>query len=111
MTKCDLSSEVDLTNSGVNICTSSISGNDNRYRCSGNCNVFKNRTFSKTTKVRKEWSEWAVRTSEEIRQMLVDIHKSHWTTEILHIEHVKSYAPHIDHIVLDLKCTPGSRTS
>ncbi|KAJ8299705.1 hypothetical protein KUTeg_023765 [Tegillarca granosa] len=34
------------------------------------------------------------------------IHKNKWTTNILHIEHVKSYAPHIDHLVLDLECHP-----
>lgn len=29
-----------------------------------------------------------------------------WSVEGRHIEHVKSYAPHISHLVLDLECRP-----
>lgn len=49
---------------------------------------------------------WALQTSLEIKQLLESAHDHQWVTEILHIEHVKSYAPHVDHIVLDLKCIP-----
>ena len=64
--------------------------------------------FSKRTKNIHEWREWAEATSVKIRKMLIDIHKSNWTTKIMHVEHVKSYAPHIDHLVLDLRCKPVS---
>uniref|UniRef100_A0A673GJA8 TYW2 N-terminal domain-containing protein n=1 Tax=Sinocyclocheilus rhinocerous TaxID=307959 RepID=A0A673GJA8_9TELE len=29
-----------------------------------------------------------------------------WKTNIKHIEHVKTYIPHISHVVLDLECKP-----
>ena len=29
-----------------------------------------------------------------------------WVVEVRHVEHVKSYAPHIHHLVLDLECRP-----
>lgn len=29
-----------------------------------------------------------------------------WLVEARHVEHVKSYAPHISHLVLDLECRP-----
>lgn len=29
-----------------------------------------------------------------------------WLVEVRHVEHVKSYAPHISHLVLDLECRP-----
>lgn len=49
---------------------------------------------------------WALQTSLEIQKLLETVHGHQWVIEILHIEHVKSYAPHVDHIVLDLKCIP-----
>ena len=30
----------------------------------------------------------------------------HWSVEVKHAEHVKSYAPHISHLVLDVECRP-----
>lgn len=29
-----------------------------------------------------------------------------WSVEVKHVEHVKSYAPHIRHLVLDVECRP-----
>lgn len=29
-----------------------------------------------------------------------------WSVEVKHVEQVKSYAPHISHVVLDLECRP-----
>ncbi len=29
-----------------------------------------------------------------------------WVVRVRHVEHVKSYAPHISHLVLDLECRP-----
>lgn len=31
-----------------------------------------------------------------------------WAVEVRHVEHVKSYAPHISHLVLDLECRPST---
>jgi len=41
-----------------------------------------------------------------LQGLLYELHNVQWTTEVLHVEHVKSYAPHIDHIVIDVKCAP-----
>lgn len=55
-----------------------------------------------------KWYSWAEETSSEIRDMLQSLHQNVWNTRILHIEHVKSYAPYVDHVVLDLLCKPCS---
>ena len=55
---------------------------------------------------KSKWLPWAQDVSGKIRNILIEVHKSEWETIILHIEHVKSYAPHVDHVVLDLKCIP-----
>ena len=53
-----------------------------------------------------KWLHWCEKVSHVIQQLLREVHGGMWQTRILHIEHVKSYAPHVDHIVLDLKCIP-----
>ncbi|XP_074863766.1 tRNA wybutosine-synthesizing protein 2 homolog isoform X2 [Carettochelys insculpta] len=57
---------------------------------------------------RAEWQRWAETTGARIRVLLQQVHGKPWRTNILHIEPVKSYAPHVDHIVLDLECRPLS---
>lgn len=52
------------------------------------------------------WQAWADETANHISILLQDITGNPWRTNTLHIEHVKSYAPHIYHIVLDLECRP-----
>ncbi|KAG5851852.1 hypothetical protein ANANG_G00056230 [Anguilla anguilla] len=49
---------------------------------------------------------WAEDTAAIIASLLCDISGKPWRTSIRHIEHVKSYAPHIHHLVLDLECRP-----
>lgn len=58
---------------------------------------------------RKGWDMWAQDVSSIISQVCTRIQVGHcqWTARIVHIEHVKSYAPHIDHVVLDLECRPS----
>ena len=64
----------------------------------------------------KAWSVWAEYVAYKIYTLLCnsvpsetavedrsDIDKN-WVVTIQHIEHVKSYAPHIHHIVVDLEC-------
>ncbi|KAK6190878.1 hypothetical protein SNE40_002651 [Patella caerulea] len=55
------------------------------------------------------WNEWAEHVSVKIRQLLINYHQCDWTCSIKHIEHVKSYAPHVDHLVLDLECRPDTQ--
>ncbi|NWW54720.1 TYW2 protein, partial [Pedionomus torquatus] len=57
-------------------------------------------------KIRPAWQRWAEATASQIRGLLVELHGQPWSTSILHIEVVKSYAPHVHHLVLDLECRP-----
>lgn len=57
-------------------------------------------------RIRPEWQRWAEATAAQIRGLLVELHGQPWRTSILHIEAVKSYAPHVHHLVLDLECRP-----
>ncbi|XP_032993803.1 tRNA wybutosine-synthesizing protein 2 homolog isoform X2 [Lacerta agilis] len=55
---------------------------------------------------RGKWQRWAEDTATQIRTLLQDLDGKQWRTKILHIEQVKSYAPHVHHLVLDLDCRP-----
>lgn len=54
---------------------------------------------------RQCWNNWGEQVCKEISSLL---HRSHdltsWITRLSHVEHVKSYAPHVDHIVVDIEC-------
>ena len=58
------------------------------------------------------WERWAGYVAEEMLKMLEKENPQHpdsgrkWSVTVKHIEHVKSYAPHIDHLVVDLDCRP-----
>ncbi|CAJ1058878.1 tRNA wybutosine-synthesizing protein 2 homolog isoform X1 [Xyrichtys novacula] len=54
------------------------------------------------------WQAWANDTANCISSLLKDTTGAAWITNIQHIEHVKSYAPHVHHVVLDLECRPSS---
>ncbi|KAM3827770.1 tRNA wybutosine-synthesizing protein 2 homolog [Vipera latastei] len=68
--------------------------------------VLQNVGQSFTTSAKQEWQRWAEVTAARIQDLLQDLDRKLWKTQILHIEHVKSYAPHVDHLVLDLDCRP-----
>ncbi|KAM9227152.1 LOW QUALITY PROTEIN: tRNA wybutosine-synthesizing protein 2 homolog [Leptosomus discolor] len=57
-------------------------------------------------RMRPEWQRWAEATAVQIRGLLAELHGQPWRTSILHVEAVKSYAPHVHHLVLDLECRP-----
>uniref|UniRef100_A0A3Q3NRI0 tRNA wybutosine-synthesizing protein 2 homolog n=1 Tax=Labrus bergylta TaxID=56723 RepID=A0A3Q3NRI0_9LABR len=63
--------------------------------------------ISGRTSDREIWQAWADDTANRIRCHLKDISGTTWITNIQHIEHVKSYAPHVNHVVLDLECRPA----
>lgn len=65
------------------------------------------RTVSRRSADREVWQTWAEDTAKRISGLLLDVTGAHWRTNIQHIEHVKSYAPHVHHIVLDLECKPS----
>ncbi|NXI24772.1 TYW2 protein, partial [Sterrhoptilus dennistouni] len=57
-------------------------------------------------RLRPEWQRWAEATATRIQGLLAELHGRPWHSSILHIEAVKSYAPHVHHLVLDLQCRP-----
>ncbi|KAL8180937.1 UNVERIFIED_CONTAM: hypothetical protein K2H54_042708 [Gekko kuhli] len=57
---------------------------------------------------RMVWQKWAEDTGTQFRTLLQKLDGKPWQTNVLHIELVKSYAPHVHHIVLDLDCRPLS---
>ncbi|NWT16926.1 TYW2 protein, partial [Vireo altiloquus] len=57
-------------------------------------------------RLRPEWQRWAEGTATRIQGLLAELHGRPWRTSVLHIEAVKSYAPHVHHLVLDLECRP-----
>ncbi|XP_078480102.1 LOW QUALITY PROTEIN: tRNA wybutosine-synthesizing protein 2 homolog [Lampetra planeri] len=56
---------------------------------------------------REAWQAWANDTAKHISTLLQEITAAQWRTNIQHIERVKSYAPRVHHIVLDLECRPS----
>lgn len=75
---------------------------DNKSQFESNCGT----CCEKKRVTNPEWQVWAESTALRIRNILETHHKKPWSTNILHIEYVKSYAPYIDHVVLDLECRP-----
>ncbi|XP_063397959.1 tRNA wybutosine-synthesizing protein 2 homolog [Mytilus trossulus] len=64
-------------------------------------------SVSKHIDRKKVWTEWAEHTCETLHKLMCIAHSDRkWTISVLHIEHVKSYAPHVDHVVVDFKCCP-----
>ncbi|CAG2167576.1 unnamed protein product [Oppiella nova] len=63
--------------------------------------------FGSKTKedINKVWTDWALDLCLKVNQMMSSIHpNTKWMVEVLQINKVKSYAPHIDHLVADIKC-------
>ena len=66
-----------------------------------------NATNSVSDSKYKEWKEWSYKTAEEIGHLLIEKDsRCTWEVTMVHIEHVKPFAPFVDHLVLDLKCKP-----
>ena len=53
------------------------------------------------------WNRWAETVCGRLRGLLEHEHGVKWVTTVMHIEPVKSYAPHVHHVVLDVKCVPA----
>ena len=58
---------------------------------------------------KSDWIKWCDETELEIRQILNNGETDKWTTKQVHLEPVKSFAPRVHHLVLDLKCTPNKK--
>lgn len=58
---------------------------------------------------RQCWYKWAGQVTTEIKDLLTSLHhNTSWSVTISHVEHIKSYAPHLDHVVVDIHCTVSS---
>lgn len=64
--------------------------------------------FAKTCAAKLAWRQWSETACKTLRCHLSDMQRRDWSVSVLHIEYVKSYAPHIDHIVVDVECRPPS---
>uniref|UniRef100_H2Y0C0 tRNA(Phe) (4-demethylwyosine(37)-C(7)) aminocarboxypropyltransferase n=1 Tax=Ciona intestinalis TaxID=7719 RepID=H2Y0C0_CIOIN len=57
-------------------------------------------------KIKKDWMQWALNTCKQLLTILKQVKSCNsmpgWCITLVHIERVKSYAPCIDHLVLDL---------
>lgn len=74
---------------------------------SGDNSQYSNAEDSKKAQKRKQWARLADKVSLKLNNLVCNAHPgTHWKVTVLHIEHVKSYAPHVDHVVIDLKCSP-----
>ena len=62
--------------------------------------------FAKTRRPRDEWRSWADSICRAMEKNLMELHDCRWSARVLHVEHVKSYAPHVDHVVADIRCSP-----
>ena len=87
---------------------SSIETFGNNVKCSTGSTENEGRI--KSVRKLKFWNRWASDVAKEMRSILVDLNSNRsmkdWTCTVKHIEHVKSYAPHIDHLVADIDCRP-----
>lgn len=64
----------------------------------------------KNNGIKKEWNEWSQYVTNKILNILNQRtleEKIKWSVIIEHIEHIKTYGPRVDHLVLDLKCLPN----
>lgn len=62
-------------------------------------------------RLKPEWTEWAFNAGQRLKEILQNQTLKDWLVTVVHIEHVKSYAPHIDHLVVDIRCLPNSQHS
>lgn len=56
------------------------------------------------------WQQWGGIVCQRLSGLLEKVHGGLWVTNLLHIERIKSYAPYVDHIVLDIQCCPHTVT-
>ena len=58
-------------------------------------------------KLKPAWIEWVGKVTDSLHSILLNLCDKEWECCVLHVENVKSYAPHIDHIVADVQCKPS----
>ena len=75
----------------------------------GILHIHANVRSSSNSDPKSDWIKWCDETEIEIRQILNNSETDFWTTKQVHLEPVKSFAPRVHHLVLDLKCTPNKK--
>ena len=59
---------------------------------------------------RAVWHKWVVYVTRRVQSLLALENPlppgREWSVCVQHVEHVKSYAPHVDHLVADIECRP-----
>ena len=59
---------------------------------------------------RAVWHKWVSYVARRVQSLLAVENPLHpgreWSVCVQHVEHVKSYAPHVDHLVADIECRP-----
>ena len=59
---------------------------------------------------RAVWHKWVIYVTTRIQSLLALENplppRREWSVCVQHVEHVKSYAPHVDHLVADIECRP-----
>jgi tRNA wybutosine-synthesizing protein 2 len=58
------------------------------------------------------WRSWCNVTANTLSNIFQEICSNSevvkvWAFELIHLERVKSFSPHVDHLVLDIKCIPN----
>ena len=54
----------------------------------------------------ERWWAWAEHARQQTRRLIAAARGREWCVSVRHLEHVKSFAPHVDHLVVDLYCRP-----
>ena len=67
-------------------------------------------TLKKPSSKRTVWQKWAAYVAGRVHSLLALENPlptgRQWSVCVQHVEHVKSYAPHVDHLVADVECRP-----
>lgn len=63
-------------------------------------------SFKEKYPVREVWCMWSEMVRISFQEILKKVHTMNWVVETKHFERVKSYAPHINHLVVELFCSP-----
>lgn len=98
---------IDSGPNSVGICTCQSSNSVD------SCTCIVRRKYKGTINPNKAilWCAFIARTLDTLAEHFRSFSKSGlWTVQLKHVEHVKSYAPHVDHVVLDVLCKPPATT-
>ncbi|KAJ9584049.1 hypothetical protein L9F63_021606 [Diploptera punctata] len=71
------------------------------------CRKINRVVYTDVSNKKEEWKLWSESAARDIQHILQKVKGGNWEVRILKLNHVKSYAPHVDHLVLDLFCSPA----